>query len=83
MNWQVHVYGSAGSELSAWCAAQNLPLHVFGWRSEYQSAGLARDALYLLRPDTYVALAESGGAAEPLARYLADHRIRPMPNHAA
>ena len=83
MNWQVHVYGSADPELSAWCAGQNLPLHVFGWRSEYQSAGLARDAIYLLRPDTYVALAESSGAAEPLARYFADHRIRPTLKRAA
>ena len=83
MNWQVHVYGAAGPELSAWCAGQNLALHVFGWRSEYQSAGLARDALYLLRPDTYVALAESSGAAEPLARYFTDHRVRPALKRAA
>ena len=38
-------------------------LHSFGWRSEYETAGLARDALYLLRPDTYVALAEDLGRA--------------------
>jgi len=76
MQWQVHVYGAARPELSAWCAAQNLPLHVFGWRSEYQAAGLARDALYLLRPDTYVALADSSGAPDALVRYFADHRIR-------
>ncbi len=34
-------------------------------------------AVYLLRPDTYVALAASGGTADVLARYFADHRIRP------
>jgi 2-polyprenyl-6-methoxyphenol hydroxylase-like FAD-dependent oxidoreductase len=79
MQWQVHVYGAARPELSAWCAAENLPLHVFGWRSEYQAAGLARDALYLLRPDTYVALADSSGAPDALVRYFADHRIRPAP----
>jgi hypothetical protein len=56
-----------------------MPLHVFGWRSEYQAAGLARDALYLLRPDTYVALADSSGAPDALVRYFADHRIRPAP----
>jgi 2-polyprenyl-6-methoxyphenol hydroxylase-like FAD-dependent oxidoreductase len=80
MNWQVHVYGRANPELSAWCANQGLPLHVFGWRNEYQSAGIARDAVYLLRPDTYVALAESGGTGDVLARYFAEHRIRPVPN---
>jgi 2-polyprenyl-6-methoxyphenol hydroxylase-like FAD-dependent oxidoreductase len=80
MNWQVHIYGRAGPELSAWCADQGLPLRVFGWRDEYQSAGIARDAIYLLRPDTYVALAASGGTADLLARYFADHQIRPAPS---
>jgi 2-polyprenyl-6-methoxyphenol hydroxylase-like FAD-dependent oxidoreductase len=79
MQWQVHVYGTARPELSAWCAAQNMPLHVFGWRGEYQAAGLARDALYLLRPDTYVALADSSGGPDALVRYFGDHRIQPAP----
>ena len=76
MDWQVHVYGSASAELAAWCATQNLPVHSFGWRYEYETAGLARDALYLLRPDTYVALADASGAPGALARYLADHGIK-------
>src|SRR6476620_5691375 len=45
MDWQVHVYGAANAELSGWCAAQELPLHVFDWRPGYGAAGLARDAL--------------------------------------
>jgi 2-polyprenyl-6-methoxyphenol hydroxylase-like FAD-dependent oxidoreductase len=79
MRWQVHVYGAASPDLSTWCAEHSLPLHIFGWRNEYQAAGLARDALYLLRPDTYVALADPKGAANALERYFADHRIRPAP----
>jgi 2-polyprenyl-6-methoxyphenol hydroxylase-like FAD-dependent oxidoreductase len=79
MGWQVHVYGSAGAELAAWCAAQNVPLHTFEWRSEYGVAGLARDALYLLRPDTYVALADGSGAPSALDRYFADHSIKLAP----
>ena len=62
MDWQVHVYGSASEELVAACAAEGLPLHVFDWRPEHDAAGLARDALYLLRPDTYVALADRSGS---------------------
>jgi hypothetical protein len=76
MDWQVHVYGSASAELAAWCAAQNIPIHSFGWRYEYERAGLARDALYLLRPDTYVALADASGTPDALARYFADHGIK-------
>ena len=79
MDWQVHVYGSASAELAAWCAAQNMPLHIFDWRSEYEVAGLARDALYLLRPDTYVALADGSGAPNALDRYFRDHRIQLAP----
>jgi 2-polyprenyl-6-methoxyphenol hydroxylase-like FAD-dependent oxidoreductase len=75
MNWQVHVYGSANANLSAWCASHGVPLHVFHWRSEHEAAGLVRDATYLLRPDTYVALADASGAPGALDRYCADHGI--------
>ena len=76
MEWQVHVYGTAEKDLAAWCRAHNLPLHVFAWREEYRSAGLARDAAYLIRPDSYVALAEPRGTAAALDRYFADHRMQ-------
>lgn len=68
--WQLHVYGIAAPELRDACASRNIPLHVFDWHSEHGRAGLARDAAYLLRPDTYVALADPHASAETLARYL-------------
>ena len=79
MDWQVHVYGTASAALAAWCGDHDMPLHVFGWRSEYEAAGLARDALYLLRPDTYVALADGSGAPDALARYFEGHGIQVAP----
>jgi 2-polyprenyl-6-methoxyphenol hydroxylase-like FAD-dependent oxidoreductase len=78
MNWQVHVYGDCCAELSDWCAAHGLSLHVFAWRAEYEAAGLARDGMYLLRPDTYVALADTTNTPHALARYFADHEIQLM-----
>jgi hypothetical protein len=78
MTWQVHVYGSASAELAAWCAGHDVPLHVFDWRSEHDAAGLARDASYLLRPDTCVALADASGAPDALDSYCADHGIRTL-----
>src|SRR6266516_97968 len=83
LDWQVHVYGAAKAELAAWCAAQNVPLHIFDWRPGYEAAGLARDALYLLRPDTYVALADGAGAADVLERYFGDQGIRLPRRNAA
>lgn len=68
--WQVHVYGTAGPDVRAWCARNAMPLHVFAYRKEHEAAGLARDAAYVLRPDTYVALAEPRPTAEALTRYF-------------
>jgi 2-polyprenyl-6-methoxyphenol hydroxylase-like FAD-dependent oxidoreductase len=76
LKWQVHVYGTAGDELFSWCAAHDISLHVFGWRSDHAAAGLARDACYLLRPDTYVALADLSGTADAIDRYFAERGIQ-------
>jgi 2-polyprenyl-6-methoxyphenol hydroxylase-like FAD-dependent oxidoreductase len=75
--WQVHVYGAASKELAACCERHRLPLHVSAWTSAHQAAGFARDALYLLRPDTYVGLADPEGSASALERYLAARRDGP------
>jgi hypothetical protein len=76
MTWQVHVYGAASPELKTWCQERGLPLHVFAWRPEYGKAGFAQDALYLIRPDTYVALAQRSGAVDSLRRYFEQRGIR-------
>ncbi len=75
MRWQVHVYGSASGELTNWCAARGLALHGFDWRAEHGLAGLARDALYLLRPDSYVALADPSGEPRTLERYFTERGL--------
>jgi 2-polyprenyl-6-methoxyphenol hydroxylase-like FAD-dependent oxidoreductase len=76
MTWQVHVYGAPRDELKAWCAANGIPLHAFAWREEHGRAGLARDALYLLRPDGYVGLADAAASAAAVERYFEATRIR-------
>jgi 2-polyprenyl-6-methoxyphenol hydroxylase-like FAD-dependent oxidoreductase len=79
IRWQVHVYGQADADLVVWCGDHGVALHVFEWRPEYGKAGLARDAAYLLRPDTYVAVAASDGSATQLASYLRDRGITLKP----
>jgi 2-polyprenyl-6-methoxyphenol hydroxylase-like FAD-dependent oxidoreductase len=76
MRWQVHVYGVATDEFSRACAAWGLPLQVFDWRSEYETAGFARNAVYLLRPDSYVALADPSGSAQVLERYAGERNLK-------
>jgi 2-polyprenyl-6-methoxyphenol hydroxylase-like FAD-dependent oxidoreductase len=79
MDWQVHVYGAASPEITAWCTKRGLPLHVFGWQTGCETAGLARDAAYLIRPDTYVALADASDGADAFTRYFKELSIKPTP----
>jgi hypothetical protein len=78
-DWQVHVYGEVKGELAAWCSQRNLPLQMFAWNPEHEAAGLARNALYLLRPDTYVALADPGASPAALEQYFRDTNIQLAP----
>jgi 2-polyprenyl-6-methoxyphenol hydroxylase-like FAD-dependent oxidoreductase len=82
MTWQVHVYGTANPELRVWCESRDLPLHVFAWRQEHGKAGFAQNALYLVRPDTYVALATAEDPVGSLQRYF-DSRGMHVLKHTA
>ncbi|WP_455924230.1 FAD-dependent oxidoreductase [Pseudomonas putida] len=71
IKWQVHVYGEADESVRAVCEAEGLRLHVFAWQAAYGQAGFAQDAVYLIRPDGYVALAAGDHQAVTLSDYLA------------
>jgi hypothetical protein len=43
-----------------------------------ETAGFRRGALYLIRPDGYVALADSDGNPENLLRYFDERAIKPV-----
>lgn len=73
--WQLHVYGAPSPELLTWCAQTETPLHAFPFSSAARHAGVAEDAVYLVRPDGYV------GAAFPRfdQQRLDDYSRRWMP----
>lgn len=71
--WQVHVYGRAGEALVRWCASRRIALHQFDFGKPHKAAGLARDAAYLIRPDSYVACAVPNGDPAALDAYLNTH----------
>ena len=78
LDWQVHVYGVPSSELVGFCEQRQLSLHRFDWCPAMERAGLARDALYLVRPDGYVALADRSAGTRRLLAYLDARRLRPF-----
>jgi hypothetical protein len=77
MDWQVHVYGDAAPAIRAMCEERKLPLHAFPWRPEMRRTGLKRNAVYLVRPDGYVALADPAGSAAAVTSYLDARKIVP------
>jgi hypothetical protein len=78
LDWQVHVYGEASPDLTAVCEVRGLDLHRIPWSPQMRKAGVKQNALYLIRPDGYVALADPKGEAERLLVYLDAHGITPL-----
>jgi hypothetical protein len=76
--WQAHVYGEAPAALREASAALGLPLESFPWSAAHAAAGLERDALYLLRPDGYVALVDRAADPASLGRYFSARALRPQ-----
>ena len=73
--WQMHVYGHARPEIQAWCDSHRAPLRIYPWSEACAHAGLARDAVYLLRPDTYVGLAAGSPSVHVLDEYVRDNAL--------
>jgi len=75
LDWQVHIYGDAAPAIRAQCEGRKLSLHVYPWRPEMDQTGLRRNAVYLVRPDGYVALADPDASAAVLTSYLDKHKL--------
>ncbi|KAL4885021.1 FAD binding domain-containing protein [Aspergillus karnatakaensis] len=76
ITWQVHVYGEHKQDMIEWCQSRNIPLHTFPWDSQYGAVGLEAGAAYLIRPDTYIAVAEPSGHSDIFDQYLKDIELR-------
>ena len=75
LDWQVHVYGEVNAELETACQDHQLPLHVFPWNVAVRRSGLRRNAVYLVRPDGYVALADAEGRAAAVLSYFQERKL--------
>ncbi len=71
MRWHVQVFGAAAGPLADWCKAAGLPLRSFPWQAGAERAGFTRNAVYLVRPDGYVASIATEDATARLGTYFA------------
>ena len=78
LDWQVHVYGEPTPELVEACRKRGLALHTFPWRSTMRRSGLRQDAVYLIRPDGYIGLADTDASPAKLENYLDTRGIQPL-----
>jgi 2-polyprenyl-6-methoxyphenol hydroxylase-like FAD-dependent oxidoreductase len=76
IGWQLHVYGIVAEDVRAWCCMHNVTLQSFEWDKAWARVGLAQNALYLIRPDTYVAFASPHADTAALDSYLSDYALR-------
>lgn len=76
LRWQAHVYGEPRHGIADVCQKLTLPLHVFPWQPAMKRTGLKNGSLHLIRPDGYVALADSESDPERLHRYCDERGIR-------
>jgi len=77
MIWQLHVYGAPCPGTAEWCEANQVPLSVFQWDKRYADAGLEQDGAYLIRPDSYIALAEKLCLPQTLEKYFVSRQLTP------
>jgi 2-polyprenyl-6-methoxyphenol hydroxylase-like FAD-dependent oxidoreductase len=75
LDWQVHVYGEPGPGIAEACG---LALHAFPWSPAARRSGLRRGAMYLVRPDGYVGLADTDANPVKLEGYLDSRGLRPL-----
>jgi 2-polyprenyl-6-methoxyphenol hydroxylase-like FAD-dependent oxidoreductase len=77
MIWQLHIYGTPCAGIKEWCETNSVMLTCFQWDKRYAEAGLAEDGVYLLRPDSYVALAEIRALPQALEKYFVSRQMTP------
>ena len=75
--WQLQVYGELEAGLRAAADADEIPVRLYPWSPAAEAAGLARNAAYLVRPDSYVGWCDPHPSASGLTEYLRSHGLRP------
>ncbi|UTE76787.1 FAD-dependent monooxygenase [Rossellomorea sp. KS-H15a] len=74
--WQIHIYGKASEQLGKFKEESGAELHVFPWESPMEEKGLMENAIYLIRPDGYIAYTNQDQDLNSLKNYLQSYSLR-------
>jgi 2-polyprenyl-6-methoxyphenol hydroxylase-like FAD-dependent oxidoreductase len=75
--WHLQVHGEVEAGMRAAAEAEGLTVRLFPWTKAAETAGLARNAAHLMRPDAYVGWCDAHPSAPGLTAYLRTHGLRP------
>jgi 2-polyprenyl-6-methoxyphenol hydroxylase-like FAD-dependent oxidoreductase len=67
--WQVHCYGSPTVAIHNLLSEKNIPFCVFEWGLEAKTVGYLKNAIYIVRPDGYIGLADGTGDIIEISAY--------------
>ncbi|PIS10755.1 MAG: monooxygenase [Bdellovibrio sp. CG10_big_fil_rev_8_21_14_0_10_47_8] len=70
LDWQIHIYGKVKAAFQNSKYPLDMPVHQFEWSTAVQSTGLQKDAVYLIRPDGYIALATQTQDSRIITEYF-------------
>jgi len=76
LDWQAHIYGDRDNDVEDFCRKINLPLNVFPWSDGATNAGFKKNALYLVRPDGYIALSADEQKVSKLRTFVEQFDLR-------
>jgi 2-polyprenyl-6-methoxyphenol hydroxylase-like FAD-dependent oxidoreductase len=71
--WQAHIYGAPKpglADVRDACESRGIPVVQIPWRAAAATAGLVPGALYLVRPDGYLAYVDAEARPGPIDEYL-------------
>lgn len=75
LDWQIHIYGEVMQDFKNSILALGLKLNEFLWNENASKAGLKKNAVYLIRPDGYVAYANPLQDSKQVENFLSENRI--------
>lgn len=77
LDWQIHVYGNMSLEFKNDIEKQKLQFHEFPWHTSLKKYGLKKNAVYLIRPDGYIAYIDLEQHYQRLKIFLDKNKIVP------